>query len=89
MMHCQKQVNLVANTTGFGAVKIDANLINAWGLAFGSTWALWSANYVTGTSTIYNKGGNTLLAPVNIPSPGGTTGGAPKGQSTMQQQISR
>lgn len=73
------QVNLVANIASFGAAKIDSNLVNAWGLAFGSTGALWSANNGTGTSTVYDKGGNTLLTAVNIPSPDPKAAGAPTG----------
>lgn len=73
------QVNLVANISSFGAAKIDSNLVNAWGLAFSPTGALWSTNNGTGTSTVYDKGGNMLLPYVNIPSPDSTANGAPTG----------
>ena len=73
------QVNLVADTAGYGAAKIDTNLANAWGIAAVPGGPLWlSANH-KGLSTIYDKTGQTLRAPVIIPSiaPGGT--GAPTG----------
>jgi uncharacterized protein (TIGR03118 family) len=73
------QVNLVADTAGYGAARIDTNLANAWGIAAVPNGPLWlSANH-KGVSTIYDKTGQTLRAPVTIPSiaPGGT--GAPTG----------
>lgn len=73
------QVNLVADTAGYGAARIDTNLANAWGIAAVPGGPLWlSANH-KGLSTIYDKTGQTLRAPVIIPSiaPGGT--GAPTG----------
>jgi uncharacterized protein (TIGR03118 family) len=74
-----KQVNLVADVTGFGAARIDPNLGNAWGIAVAPSGALWiSANH-TGVSTIYDLNGATLRPPVLIPS-GSKGPGAPTGQ---------
>jgi uncharacterized protein (TIGR03118 family) len=73
------QTNLVADTAGLGAVRIDANLGNAWGIAAAPGGPLWiSANH-TGVSVVYNNTGQTLIPPVTIPSvtPGQT--GAPSG----------
>ena len=73
------QVNLVSDTAGYGAARIDTNLLNAWGIAAVPGGPLWiSANH-KGVSVIYDKMGKALRAPVTIPSiaPGGT--GAPTG----------
>ncbi len=73
------QTNLVADTAGFGAARIDTNLGNAWGIAAVPGGPIWiSANH-KGVSVIYDNAGNTLKPPVTIPSvtPGQT--GAPSG----------
>ena len=73
------RTNLVADTAGFGAVRIDPKLGNAWGIAAAPGSPIWiSANH-TGVSVIYDNNGNTVIPPVTIPSaaPGGT--GAPSG----------
>ncbi|HJW29090.1 MAG TPA: hypothetical protein VJ508_07540, partial [Saprospiraceae bacterium] len=36
-----QQVNLVANSSEYNAAHVDTNLVNAWGLAIGSTGAFW------------------------------------------------
>ena len=43
-----QQVTTVADTAGYGAARVDANLKNAWGIAIGPTGAFWIA---AGTST--------------------------------------
>ncbi|WP_212002599.1 TIGR03118 family protein [Chitinophaga sp. HK235] len=74
-----KQTNLVSDTAGFGAGRIDANLVNAWGIAVGSNGAFWISANGTGQSVIYDKDGNALRGPVFIPSPSGHGAGAPTG----------
>lgn len=74
-----KQVNLVSDVGGFGAMNIDKNLANAWGIAYSPSGTFWiSANH-TGLSTIYNRAGATLRPPVVIPSAGKAGMGAPTG----------
>jgi len=73
------QTNLVSDTSGFGAARVDPNLGNAWGIAAAPGSPLWiSANH-TGLSVVYDNSGNAVRTPVTIPSvtPGGT--GAPSG----------
>jgi len=74
------QVNLVANNASYGAARIDTNLLNAWGIAFSATGTPWVSSPGAGVSVIYNREGIQVLAPVNIPSPVGPTGGTPTGQ---------
>jgi uncharacterized protein (TIGR03118 family) len=79
LLNGYEQTNLVADTAGFGAMKIDPNLANAWGIAVAPSGLLWiSANH-TGLSTIYDKNGSTLRPPVTIPLPGNAAGGSPTG----------
>jgi hypothetical protein len=73
------QTNLVSDVNGFGALNIDPNLVNAWGLAFGPTGILWVANEGTGTSTLYDVNGVPQSLVVTIPSATGATGGHPTG----------
>lgn len=70
------QVNLVANDSlEYLPANEDQNLINAWGIAFSSTGTPWVASEGRGVSTVYNQFGAEVRPPVNIPSPGGPTGG--------------
>ena len=73
-----KQTNLVADAVGAGARTVDPNLVNPWGIAFGSTRNLWVANNMTGTSTVYDSLGNKLPIVVDVPG-SGTPAGAPTG----------
>ncbi|HTD98763.1 MAG TPA: TIGR03118 family protein [Mucilaginibacter sp.] len=73
------QTNLVADTAGYGAAKIDTALVNAWGIAASPTGIIWiSANH-TALSTIYDKTGSTIRPPVTIPSTTPGAAGAPTG----------
>jgi uncharacterized protein (TIGR03118 family) len=73
------QVNLVANNASYHAARIDPKLLNAWGIAFSSTGTPWISSTGAAVSTIYDREGKEVLAPVNIPSPAGPTGGTPTG----------
>jgi uncharacterized protein (TIGR03118 family) len=73
------QTNLVSDTTSFGAVTIDPNLVNPWGMAFGSTGILWVANNGTGTSTLYAQDGAKQPLTVTIPSATAGQAGTPTG----------
>jgi uncharacterized protein (TIGR03118 family) len=72
------QTNIVSDGAVPASVT-DPNLKNPWGLAFGASTPFWVANNGTGTATIYDPSGATLLAPVTVPGAGGQTG-APTGQ---------
>lgn len=66
------QTNLVTTTQ-------DANLKNAWGLAYSGTNPFWVSNEASGTSTVYDANGTIVPLVVTIP-PAGTTGqGTPTG----------
>ena len=73
------QVNLVADTAGYGASRIDTNLVNAWGIAISPGGGIWISSNHKGRSTIYDKTGHTLRPPVTIPSLGPGQIGAPTG----------
>jgi uncharacterized protein (TIGR03118 family) len=73
------QVNLVANTTGYNAARIDPTLINAWGLAFSASGIAWVSSQGGHVSDVYNSEGGTVLGPVNIPLPAAPEGGNPTG----------
>ncbi len=56
--------NLVADTASGGAVTVDANLVNPWGITFLTGAPVWVANNHSATSTLYDGGG--------VPQPAGT-----------------
>jgi uncharacterized protein (TIGR03118 family) len=71
-------VNLVADVDG-AAAAVDKDLLNAWGIAFGPTGVLWSANNHSGTSTLYDATGTKLPTTVTVPGNPPSTQGAPTG----------
>lgn len=73
------QVNLISNTNEYGAVTVDPNLVNAWGLSFSSGGVAWISSFEPGLSLVYNSSGTQVRAPVSIPSPSAPTGGHPTG----------
>jgi len=54
--------SLIADTAGTGALSTDANLVNAWGIAFGPTSPAWVANNHTESSTLYDGNGKAQPA---------------------------
>jgi uncharacterized protein (TIGR03118 family) len=64
---------LVSDTTATQALHHDANLVNAWGLAFNPQGFSWIANAGTGTSTLYDGTGvpQSLVVTLNQGSPTG------------------
>lgn len=73
------QVNLVSDTAGFGAARIDTNLNNAWGIAAVPGGPLWISSNHKGVSVVYDKTGQALRAPATIPSITAGQMGAPSG----------
>jgi uncharacterized protein (TIGR03118 family) len=74
-------VNVVASDASFTGARVDPHLINGWGIAFSATGTAWISSPGDHTSAIYNGAtGAQVLAPVNIPTHGATTGGVPTGQ---------
>lgn len=66
-----KDTKLVGDTAG--AANVDANLVNAWGIAFNPTGYVWVANTGSSTSTLYDGNGvpqklvvKTAPAPIGI-----------------------
>jgi uncharacterized protein (TIGR03118 family) len=76
---CTVELDLVADADG-AAAHTDANLVNAWGVAFVPGGFAWVANNHSSTSTAYDGAGVALPTVVTIP---GATGsgnpGAPTG----------
>jgi uncharacterized protein (TIGR03118 family) len=74
-----QQHNLVSDLPALAA-RVDPNLVNPWGLAFGPTTPFWIADNHTGVSSGYDGSGVQTRAAVPIPGPvvGGALG-APTG----------
>lgn len=68
-----QQHNLVSDGS-VAADHIDANLVNAWGIAFNQFGPVWISDNGSGFSTVYNGAGVHLLQ-VTIPSPTDPLGG--------------
>jgi len=64
---------LVSDTAATNALHHDANLVNAWGLAFNPQGFSWIANAGTGTSTLYDGNGvaQSLVVTLDQGSPAG------------------
>jgi TIGR03118 family protein len=73
------QTNLVGDDNEYNPAHIDANLVNAWGIAFPANGAAWVTSFGTSESVIYNGDGTTARPPVAIPSHAAATGGHPTG----------
>ncbi|HEY2720850.1 MAG TPA: TIGR03118 family protein [Chitinophagaceae bacterium] len=74
------QVNIVGDDNEFSPLRVDPNLINAWGMAFAPSGPDWVNAMGTGFSDIFNTQGADLIPPVSIPSPGNDSmGGHPTG----------
>ena len=58
---------LVGDTGAAGALTVDPNLVNPWGIAFGPTSPAWVANNHSGTSTLYNGNGAAQALIVALP----------------------
>ena len=54
--------SLVSDTAGTGALVVDPNLVNPWGVVFGPTTSAWVANNHTDTSTLYDGNGKAQPA---------------------------
>ena len=61
------------------APNFDGNLVNAWGLARGSTSFFWVSDNGTGLSTLYNGAGARNPLVVKIPTEDGSSTSAPTG----------
>jgi uncharacterized protein (TIGR03118 family) len=73
-----QQTNLVSDTAGFNAARIDTNLVNAWGITLNPTGIFWLSSNGRGLTVVYDKNGlqkRTLVA-MNV---GGPFGGTPSG----------
>jgi uncharacterized protein (TIGR03118 family) len=70
------QHNLVSDQAG-KADLMDADLVNAWGLAFGPTTPAWVANNGSDNSTLYMGGGGSpvMKVPLTVSIPGGAPTG--------------
>ena len=73
------QVNLVDNNQEYGAPNTDPLQLNAWGIAFSPNGIAWVNSQAGHVSALYDKEGVPVRPPVNVPSPGGPTGGNPTG----------
>lgn len=72
------EVDLVSDRPG--AVTQDKNLLNPWGIAFNPAGPAWIANNHSGTSTIYDAGGNLKLTVTLPAAEGSTEASSPTGQ---------
>lgn len=72
-----KQTNLVSDEAG--AVTLDPNLVNPWGLSRSSTSPWWAADNGKGVATLYDGTGAKRPLVVTIPPAAGGPAGVPTG----------
>lgn len=75
-----------SSSVSMTAPNVDTHLVNAWGMARGSTSPWWISDNGTGVSTLYNASGVPFVPPgasqplvVTIPTPDGTGTSTPTG----------
>lgn len=73
------QTNLVGDVASSGAAKVDAGLLNAWGLARNPAGPIWVSGNHSGLSTVYDATGATVIPPVTIPAATAGQTGSPTG----------
>jgi len=73
------EVKLVADITSLGARRTDANLVNAWGIAFAPHEYMVIASNGKGRAMVYNENGEQRRDPIDIPLNGVNYGAAPSG----------
>lgn len=61
-----------ASSNPYSSANVDANLVNAWGIAFNPSGFVWVANAGTSTSTLYD--GNGVPQSLVVAIPAGTAG---------------
>ena len=69
------QINLVGDNNEFSPLHTDANLVNAWGIAFPASGPAWVTSFGTSKSVVYKGDGTAARGPVTIPTHTTTTGG--------------
>src|SRR5215469_11580987 len=67
------QTNLVSDLSTVGAVTVDPNLQNPWGISFSATSPYWVSNQRSDTATLYNGAGVKTALTVTVP-PSSPTG---------------
>jgi len=73
------RANLVSNNSQDSGARVDANLINGWGIAFSPAGNPWISSEGGGVAVAYDASGNQAIPPVSIPSASTNTGGHPTG----------
>ena len=73
------RVSLVSSNSQDSGARVDANLMNGWGIAFSPTGNPWISSEGGGLSLAYDATGNPVIPPVSIPSASANTGGHPTG----------
>ena len=68
-LHNYAQTNLVSdeNDPDYMAQRLDATLVNPWGIAVNPNGPIWIASEGSGMSQVYDKMGNQLIPAVTIP----------------------
>ncbi len=81
---------LVSDTSATLALHHDANLINAWGLAFNPQGFAWVANEGTATSTLYDGSGvlQSLVVTIPLGNPSGIVFNGSTGFSITENALS-
>lgn len=73
------QRNLVGNNNSSAPLRIDNDLVNAWGITFPDAGPAWISSEGKGLSAIYNFDGVSAGSAINIPFAGSSTHGHPTG----------
>jgi uncharacterized protein (TIGR03118 family) len=73
------RTNLVSNNNQDSGARVDATLVNGWGIAFSPAGNPWISSQANGVAEAYDATGSQVIPPVSIPSASSATGGHPTG----------
>jgi uncharacterized protein (TIGR03118 family) len=73
------RVNLVSNNSQDSGARVDASLVNGWGIAFSPSGNPWVSSQGGGVVEAYDATGAPVIPAVTIPSSSAATGGHPTG----------
>ena len=73
------RTNLVSSNSQDSGARVDANLINGWGIAFSPNGNPWISSEGAGVAVAYDASGNQVIPPVSIPTSSASAGGHPTG----------
>jgi uncharacterized protein (TIGR03118 family) len=82
-----QKVNLVADTLGYNALRIDANLLNAWGIAIGPNGEFYISSNHGPSAVVYDRNGGQISGPIAVNENGAPSGAVHNNTSSFNGSV--